>query len=106
MQKHPQTTPSFLMHFIYTCIKCSWKCDFQISRFLLHAHLTLISAAVHKTLIFLFELEDIKHPNSLIKDLRHKLRNIHASNVFSHLIQTLMIKGYQKSVKGDKPSYP
>lgn len=62
--------------------------------------------AVHKTLIFLFELEDIKHPNSLIEDLRHKLHNIRASNVFSHLIQTLMIKSYQKSVKGDKPSYP
>lgn len=39
--------------------------------------------AVHKTLIFLFELGDIKHPNSLIKDLRHKLHNICASNVFS-----------------------
>lgn len=39
--------------------------------------------AVHKTLIFFFELGDIKHPNSLIKDLRHKLHNICASNVFS-----------------------
>lgn len=101
----------FFFLFMYNHIRCSCKCDFQISGLLLCAYLNLISAPDRRkpyTWLFLFQSEDIKHPNSLIKDLRHKLHNIHASNVFffPHLIQTLMIKRYQKSVKRDKPSYP